>query len=73
MAYSESVTDRLAEVRAAIGRCLTSQQYSVGNTGRMQRMADLRVLREMERELIQEQSSSSGGDSMASLVEFGGP
>lgn len=74
MSYaSDSATDRLAAVRAAIDRCLTSQAYSVGNNGRMQRMAELRDLRAMEKELIDEVSASSQGASMASLGEFGRP
>ena len=62
MAYSDSPTDRLASVRAAIERCLTSQSYSVA--GRNQTMAQLSTLRQMERELMEE---AGNGGSMCSL------
>lgn len=69
MAYnSDSVTDRLSAVRAAIDRCLTSQEYGVN--GRTQRMADLAALRAMERDLMRESqaaSSSGGGLSVGSF------
>ncbi len=70
MSYSsDSAADRLAAVRAAIDRCLTSQEYGIN--GRTQRMADLRELRAMERELIDEvqSSSSSGGGLSVGMFE----
>ena len=71
MAYtSDSAADRLAAVRAAINRCLTSQEYEIGSQGRRQRMADLRDLRAMEKD-IQEEVNSGIGGSMASLAECG--
>lgn len=65
MAYSESASDRLSAVREAIGKCLTSQQYTV--RGRQQQMAQLATLRAMEKELQQEVVHESAGGSMASL------
>jgi len=65
MAYSGSAADRLAEVQAAIGRCLTSQSYTT--RARTQQMAQLRDLRAMEKELQQEAGMESAGGSMASL------
>jgi len=58
MAYSSSASDRLAEVRAAIQRCLASQSYSIA--GRSQSMGQLSTLRQMERELMEEDSQPSG-------------
>lgn len=70
MAYtSDSAEDRLAAVRAAIARCLESQEYYVGS--RRQRMAELRDLRSLERDIMSEIAATSGGTSMASLAEFG--
>jgi len=66
MAYtSESASDRLAAVRAAIDRCLTSQEYGTGD--RRQRMAELKTLREMESGLMQELNESTNSGNMASL------
>lgn len=59
MAYGDSAADRLAAVRAAIQKALTSQEYGVGD--RRQKMADLRSLRELERELMHEVAAESGG------------
>lgn len=68
MSYaSDDAATRLAAVRAAIDRCLTSQEYSQDR--RRQRMAELRDLRAMERELIREVADAANGDSMASLTE----
>lgn len=64
MSYSsDSAADRLAAVRTAINKCLTSQSYSIA--GRNQQMANLRDLRAMEKELQDEASNGSG--SMCSL------
>lgn len=60
---SDSAADRLAAVRSAISRCLTSQAYSIA--GRNQQMAQLRDLRQMEKELQEEVANTS--DSMCSL------
>ncbi len=66
MAYtSESATDRLAAVRAAIDKCLASQAYTV--RGRNQQMAQLATLRDMEKELQQEVGAENDGGLMASL------
>lgn len=65
MAYSSSASDRLATVRSAIDRCLTSQSYTA--RGRSQQMANLRELREMEKELIEEVNQESQSGAMASL------
>ncbi len=54
MSYaSNDPATRLAEVRAAISRCLTSQAYSTSD-GRNQQVAMLRDLRQMEKELQDE-------------------
>lgn len=70
MAYSGSASDRLTAVQNAINRCLNSQEYWVG--GRKQRMADLKSLRALEKELQDEVDSGSTGDSMTSLGVYGG-
>jgi hypothetical protein len=60
MAYtSDSPTERLAAVRAAMARALDSQEYSL--RGRRQRSAELRDLRALEKELMQEVAQQSGG------------
>lgn len=69
MAYSSSASERLAEVRAAIQRTLTSQEYNTAG-GQKQRMADLRVLREMEKELQSEAASEAGGGFFTSLGSY---
>ena len=72
MAYdSDSPTDRLSEVRQAIQRCLTSQAYTI--RGRQQQMAQLKTLREMERELQQESLESGNSGSMASVGQIDRP
>lgn len=71
MSYSGSASDRLAAVQAAINKCLASQEYYVG--GRRQRMAELRDLRALERELIDEVNSASSGGGMTSIGVYGGP
>ena len=63
MSYSDSVTDRLAAVRTAINKCLTSQAYTIA--GRNQQMALLSTLRQMEKELQDESANSS--ETMCSL------
>lgn len=64
MSYeSDDPSTRLAAVRAAIQRCLTSQAYTVA--GRQQTMAQLNTLRAMEKELQEEVGNTS--DSMCSL------
>lgn len=60
MSYSsDSAADRLAAVRTAINKCLTSQSYSIA--GRNQQMAALRDLRAMEKELQDEVNNGSSG------------
>lgn len=65
MAYSSSASDRLTAVRAAIDRCLASQAYTA--RGRSQQMANLRDLRQMEKELMEEANQESQSGAMASL------
>lgn len=65
---SDSASDRLSAVRDAIARCLTSQDYTIA--GRRQVMAQLRDLRQMEKELQQEVSQSLDGESMASVAQI---
>lgn len=68
MSYeSDDPSTRLARVRAAIDRCLDSQEYYAGS--RRQRMAELRDLRKLEKELMDEVAVYAQGDSMASLCE----
>ncbi len=70
MSYSGTASERLAAVQAAINKCLNSQEYYVG--GRRQRMAELRDLRALEKELQDEVNSSDSGDGMTSLGVYGG-
>lgn len=66
MSYeSDSPADRLAAVRAAINRCLTSQEYSIAS--RRQRSAELKDLRAMEKDLQQEIQTANDGGSMLTL------
>lgn len=68
MSYeSDSPVDRLASVRAAIERCLTSQEYSIAS--RKVRSAELSQLRAMERELMNE--CQMAADTAVSLSELG--
>lgn len=53
---SGSAADRLEAVRAAIAKILNSQEYQVGN--RRNRYAELKHLRDLERELEAEIASS---------------
>ena len=67
MAYtSDSAADRLAAVRAAIDKCLTSQEYGIN--GRRQRMADLEQLRAMEQDLMRQVDVSSNGGLSVGMV-----
>ncbi len=67
MSYeSDSAADRLAAVRRAIGNCLTSQQYT--SRGRSQMMAQLRDLRELEKDLQAEVDSSGQMLSLAQMM-----
>ena len=59
MAYGDSAADSLAAVRSAIGACLTAKQYS--SAGRMKMMAELRDLRELEKELMDQSIFESAG------------
>lgn len=68
MAYtSDSATDRLAAVRSAIDRCLTSQDYSI--RGRRQVMAELSQLRDLERDLMEEVNLSSDGQMVSLAIQ----
>lgn len=66
---SENPSDRLAAVRAAIGKCLLAQSYAVGKGNREHVHARLKELRDLEKDLIQEVADSSSG-SMSSLAQF---
>lgn len=66
MAYTDdSPSTRLAAVRQAIADALTAQSYTVRGRGKV--MANLKELRAMERELMQEVRESTDGGSMASV------
>lgn len=66
MAYtSESASDRLAAVRLAISECLTAQSYTIRQRGKT--MANLKELRDMERELMQEVADASAGGAMCTV------
>ena len=66
MAYTDdNPSTRLAAVRQAISEALTAQSYTVRGRGKVS--ANLKDLRAMERELMQEVKESSDGSSMASL------
>lgn len=66
MAYSSATSDRLTAVRNAINAILNgAQEYYVGT--RRVRRADLKYLREMEKELQDEVTAESDGPSMSSL------
>lgn len=68
MSYeSDSPVDRLAAVRAAISRCLTSQEYSIAS--RRVRNAELSALRAMEKDLMEE--CQMAADSSVSMSELG--
>lgn len=67
---SDSASDRLAAVRQAIGRCLNAQSYAVGKGNREHAMAELKQLRELEKDLIQEVADSANGGSMCSLAQL---
>jgi hypothetical protein len=69
MAYDADVSNRLAAVRTAIAACLTSQAYGVGQ--RRQQMADLRDLRQLEKELQWEADRESSP--LASVVTIDSP
>lgn len=67
MAYtSDSASDRLSAVRQAIADCLTAQAYTV--RGRSAQMAQLRDLRQMEKELQEEVAASNGMSSVAAFL-----
>lgn len=67
MAYGSSASDRLAAVRTAIDAALNAQSYSIA--GRAKSMANIRELREMEKELIEEVANSGGMCSLGIQVE----
>ena len=71
MTYSSSAADRLVAVRAAIDRCLVTQEYTV--RGRMQRMASLKDLRALEVELMDEVNASSNSGAMCEVLEVENP
>ena len=55
---SDSASDRLSAVRDAIAKALEAVEYGVGS--RRKRMAEVRQLRELEKELMAEVTSQSG-------------
>jgi len=65
MATSYADGDRLTAVREAINRCLTAQDYSI--SGRSKRMAELKTLRAMEKEL---QTEGNQPTRMSTLGSF---
>lgn len=67
MAYGSSASDRLASVRTAIDKVLNSQEYQTA-AGQRNKYAELKTLREMERELQEEVAQESG--SMVSVGRF---
>lgn len=69
MAYDDSVSGRLAAVRTAIGGCLLSQDYTA--SGQRVMMAQLRDLRQLEKELMAEAEIASDGG-MCSLGQIVG-
>lgn len=67
MAYSGSASDRLESVRAAIENCLTAQSYTTRGRGKVN--ANLKDLRDLERQLMDEVQQESGGGSMTTLAQ----
>lgn len=68
MSYdSDSPADRLAAVRAAIAKVLNSQEYATGG-GNKQRYADLKALREMEKDLQREVDRQSNGITLGAMT-----
>ena len=55
---SDSASDRLTAVRQAIAKALEAIEYGIGS--RRKRMAEIRDLRQLEKELMGEVSSESG-------------
>jgi hypothetical protein len=67
MAYDDTVSGRLAAVRTAIQGCLLSQDYTA--SGQRVMMAQLRDLRQLEKELMEEgQIASDGFCSLGQIV-----
>lgn len=62
---SDDPAERLAAVRAAIKRVLTTQEY--GSKNRRQRLPELRELRALEREMMAEIASSGGSFTLGQL------
>lgn len=67
---SDNPSDRLAAVRLAIKNCLSAQSYAVGKGNREHTMAELKQLRELEKDLMQEVADSGNGGSMCSLAQL---
>lgn len=70
MSYnSDDPSERLSAVRAAIAKCLNAEAYTIGEQ-RVQR-SQLKQLRDLERELMQEVNQrSTGSGSMMTLGQF---
>lgn len=67
MAYDDTVSGRLAAVRAAINGCLLAQDYTA--SGQRVTMARLAELRQLERDLMQEGQVAADGP-MCSLGQI---
>lgn len=68
MAYTSSAADRLAAVRAAIDKVLNSQEYREGDLSN--RYAELKHLREMEKDLQIEVNQTSSGVTIGQMTTF---
>ena len=66
-----AAADLLAEVEAAISKCLQSQAYEYG--GRKQQQAALRDLMQARKDLLQEVSESENSGQMCSLGQINRP
>lgn len=64
-----TASELLEQVNTAISNCLTAQSYSIA--GRSKQMAQLKELREMRKELLDEISNGNG--SMCSLLKLESP
>lgn len=72
MAYEDGDTaSRLAAVRVAIGKCLGSQEFSIGD--RRQRTAELAQLRAIEKDLEAQLALESDASGGFSLVQIDSP
>jgi hypothetical protein len=63
--YSGNAADRLAAVQTAIGNVLSGQSYKIGD--RELTRANLRELRQMEKELLIENGQQAGGFTLGEM------